>query len=250
MVVGVRTGEQDGGGSDVSQMSPLVENILRGVREKVSFTNETLDQMNDAALMSRLLAAMNDLDRGTLKPFREAGVLTFDFHPPVEIPVHTEKAINTIQDEEFAFALTLIGSHVGELFIKNHQQLATQAQVVSNMLTGAELIRPAVVDMSIIGRIFFMLLDDFDSKAGAVVNGKAMGTVRAIDISASGPSFHWVRPKIVRSDRMTNILTLTEIDDWRRSRLATAGVMAREASLSRETVQEIMKGIRLDPIFP
>jgi len=229
-------------------MSPIIENLLAQVHRKIEAGHEVLEQASDLAFISHSLQAMKDMDNGVLRVVREAGILTFEFHPPVDIPVHTDKAIRTIQDEELASAVAVIGSHVGESFIRNHTTLATQGQVLENVLTGAALIQPAVEDVSVIGFLFFQSLDDFD-KVGAVINGKPMDTIRAIDIQEAGPSFLLTRSKLTRTDKMVNTITLSDIDSWRLGRLAAIGPMARDAKIGKDTLQNILAGVRLNPIF-
>lgn len=246
--VGLKSGESVAGDEDFSGSS-LVKNLLERVRNQVHFANETLEQAGALGTLSRMFGTLKDLDNTVLKPIRDAGILTFDFHPPVEIPIHTPKAIKTIKDDEFNLALTLIGSHVGETMIGNHTSVATQDQVIGNIVMGAEMIKPAVVDISHIGFMLYELLDEFDH-SGAMINGKPMDTVRAINIQASGPSFLLIRPKILRTEAMTNTLTLPEIDEWRRRRLAVVGSMAQDAKLDKEAMTRLLEGIQLGPIFP
>lgn len=230
------------------QRSPIIENLLARVHRQIEAGNEVLGQANELAFISRSLQAMRDMDNGVLKVFREAGILTFEFHPPVDIPVYTDNEIRTIQDEELAIAVAVIGSHVGESFIRNHTTLATQKQVLENILTGAALIHPAVEDVSVIGFLFFQSLDGFDN-VGAVINGKPMDTIVAIDIQEAGPSFHLTRPKPTRTDQMVNTITLSDIDAWRLRRLAVIGPMAKDAKIGKDRLQTILAGVRLDPIF-
>lgn len=235
--------------NEVFSGSPLVKALLERVRNQIHFANETLEQAGAIGTLSRMFGTLKDLDDTVLKPIREAGILTFDFHPPVEIPIHTPKAIETIDDDDFNLAITLIGSHVGETMIGNHMSVATKDQVIGNIVMGAGMIKPAVVDISHIGFMLYQLLDEFDH-SGAMINGKPMDTVRAINIQASGPSFLLTRPKILRTEAMTNTLTLPEIDEWRIRRLAVVGSMANDANLDKEALQSLLEGIQLDPIFP
>ncbi len=91
------------------------------------------------------------------------------------------------------------------------------------------------------------MLDEFDNKTGAVINGKAASQVGKIDFRAIGPSFYLVRPE--HRDAI-EVISLEEIDKWRLGRLSVVGATAKELEIRKDELAEIIKGVILGPIFP
>ncbi len=233
---------------EMSQHASFIKNFLHNVEMQVGFNMELLEQAGSVANISHMLQALKDLDKGPLGAYKQLNIFSFEFHPPVDIPVHTEKAIKTIKDKEFDLALAVIGEHVGQFMDQSVGKPALPEQILASHIAGVTLIQPAVVSLSNIGYMMFKELDEFDH-TGAVINGKPMETVKGINITDAGQSFVWIRPEILRTDAMVNTLTLQEIDEWRISRLKVVGSMAQESRADSLSLQSIFAGVQIGRIF-